>query len=505
MKRILKIVLLVILLIAVVSGIGLYALMGGFYQLKEYKESHDQLSDVLTLPQGQIQGYIDEDYPEVEVYKGIPYATAPIGDLRWREPQGAQNWSGILDCTKYSSSAMQAKPVPFLNYTEEFIIRNNELSEDCLYLNVWTRTEDRINQSKLPVIVFIHGGGFSGGGSSCEIYDGEAIADKGAVYVNINYRVGIFGYLATSELVSENPSAGNYGLMDQIKALEWVHENISLFGGDPDNVTIMGQSAGGQSVQALLLCEKAKDLFQHAIVMSSNALTRTGYQLQSERITNAERNIDKSLTELRNMSAEEVLKIDYDDLGPCIDHIYLDDTYANSILKGDSNDVDILFTMADNADTPFWSTQTDSCFYGLYTSDNIDTTEDLMASLYYQFLAREKTGAYQGNIYFQNFEHMMPMSEKYWGTTHTSDVPYMLNIFADYRKDYWQETDYQLGNKMSDYLLYFAKYGIMPAEWKRVDNGCFYMNFDSEAELKEVTIEQLQEYWAANEEYEWLR
>ena len=504
-RKIIKTVLICMLIIGIAAGIGIYALMGGFYQLKEYSESHDVLTEPVRINDGWIQGYLDEEYPEVEVFKGISYADAPVGDLRWKAPQDVIPWEGILECTHWSKSAMQAKPVPFLNYTEEFIITNNNLSEDCLYLNVWVKKSSRTNQEKLPVIVFIHGGGYSGGGSSCEIYEGQAIADKGAVFVSINYRVGIFGYLATSELKEEDPSAGNYGLMDQIKALEWVRDNISAFGGDPGNVTIMGQSAGGQSVQSLLVCAKAKGLFQHAVVMSSNAVTRTGYQKQEDRIMNGDKVVKgKTLEELRNMSAEEIMKIDYSDLGPCIDGMYIEDTYLNCVLKKTGTDADILFTMADNPKTPFWSTQTDSCFYGLYTSESISSTEDLMASLYYQVLAREKAGTYSGNVYLQNFEHMMPMTEKYWGTTHTSDVPYMFDIFSDYRKEYWKEEDFLLGDQMSDYLVYFASYGKMPQEWTRANDKCCYMNFDSKAGLKEISSDQLKEYWKANQDYMWL-
>lgn len=499
-KRILKIILIVVIAVILLGGIGLYALMGGFYRLKDYSETHETLTEVVSLKNGNIQGYMDENCSGVEVYKGIPYAKPPVGNLRWKAPQPVESWDGVLDCTRWSSSAIQEKPVPFLNYTEEFIITNNKRSEDCLYLNVWTTTKARENAKALPVIVFIHGGGYSGGGSSCEIYEGQEIAGKGAVFVSINYRLGILGYLATTELCKEDPAAGNYGLMDQIQALEWVKDNIAVFGGDPNNVTIMGQSAGGQAVQSLIVSPKANGLFRHAVVMSSNAATRAAYTTQEDRIRQGDKAIKgKSLAALREMSPEDLMKLDYNDLGPCVDDVFITGSYSECVAAGLANDVDILFGMTDNPKTPFWSTQTDSSFYGQYTSGSISTTEDLMIGLYEQVLLREKAGTYSGNIYFYNFSHMMPMTERYWGTTHTSDVPYMLNIFSDYRKDYWTEADYALGNLMSDYLTAFAKNGAMPEEWGKVTTACCYMNFDTLSEMKSVTQVQMEEYWAALE------
>ena len=331
-KKILIGCLCVLAVLAAAAGTGFYALMGGFYHSEPYTESHDSLTPELAVSGGLIQGYHDEDAPDVEVYKGIPYAAPPVGELRWKVPQDVDAWSGVLDCTHWSSSAMQDDPVPFLNYTEEYIVTNKECSEDCLYLNVWTTSDARETDAALPVIVYIHGGGYSGGGSSCEIYEGQSVAGKGAVFVSINYRVGIFGFLATTELVGEGACAGNYGMMDQIKALEWVRDNIAVFGGDPGNVTIMGQSAGGQSVQSLLVSPKASGLFEHAVVMSSNAVTREGYQTQTERIEKGDEATDGRTTEeLRSMSADEVMKIDYDDFGPCIDGVCIVDTYVNSV------------------------------------------------------------------------------------------------------------------------------------------------------------------------------
>jgi para-nitrobenzyl esterase len=158
---------------------------------------------------------------------------------------------------------MQAKPVPFSMWSEEFLIPAEPISEDCLYLNVWTANKNKKN--KQPVLVWIYGGGFGSGGTACPIYDGEALAKKGIVVVSINYRVGVFGFFAHPDL---NEQSGNFGMLDQIAALKWVKKNIAAFGGDPDQVTISGQSAGSMSVNTLVASPLAAGLFNKAIAQS---------------------------------------------------------------------------------------------------------------------------------------------------------------------------------------------------------------------------------------------
>src|SRR6185369_557431 len=204
----------------------------------------------------------------IHIFKGIPFAAPPINDLRWKAPQAVKPWSGTLACTKFGPSPVQNDPKPFRMWTQEFITPAESLSEDCLYLNVWTPAKS--SSGKLPVLVWIYGGGFVSGSGACPVYDGENIAKDGIVYVTINYRVGIFGFLAHPDLSAESPnkSSGNYGLMDQIAALKWVKENIAAFGGDPNKVTIAGQSAGSFSVHALVASPLTKGLIRGAIAQS---------------------------------------------------------------------------------------------------------------------------------------------------------------------------------------------------------------------------------------------
>src|ERR1700761_368190 len=216
---------------------------------------------------------------DVTAYKGIPFAAPPVGDLRWKAPQPVKHWDGVRKCDAFGPSPMQPKPTPFMVYTSEFLIPESPISEDCLYLNVWTNAKS--SSDKKAVFVWIYGGGFGSGGSACPIYDGEAMAKKGVIVVTINYRVGVFGFLAHPELTKESPdkASGNYGLLDQIAALKWVQKNIAAFGGDPDRVTIAGQSAGSMSVNCLMASPLAKGLFQKVIGESGAMVAGAGMSL----------------------------------------------------------------------------------------------------------------------------------------------------------------------------------------------------------------------------------
>ncbi len=198
----------------------------------------------------------------VESWKGIPFAAPPVGPLRWRAPQPAAKWTGLRDATQYSSDCMQ-KPFP-----SDAAPLGTTPAEDCLYANVWRPAGAK---GKLPVLVWIYGGGFVNGGASPPTYAGANMAKKGMVFVSFNYRLGRFGTFALPQLTAQNADGGrlgNYGIMDQVAALQWVKRNVAAFGGDPANVTISGESAGGISVHALVTSPEAKGLFNKAVVMS---------------------------------------------------------------------------------------------------------------------------------------------------------------------------------------------------------------------------------------------
>lgn len=220
-------------------------------------------TQALSATQVHIDGGLVEGTEQegVIAYKGIPFAAAPTGALRWRAPAPAPAWKGILHADHYGPDCMQ---VPFPGDAAPL---GETPAEDCLYLNLWKPGKPA---RKLPVMVWIYGGGFVNGGSSPAVYDGSAFARDGILLVSFNYRVGNFGFFAHPALRAENPAGplGNYGLMDQVAALKWVQKNISRFGGDPGNVTLFGESAGGMSVHALLLSPLAQGLFHRAIIES---------------------------------------------------------------------------------------------------------------------------------------------------------------------------------------------------------------------------------------------
>jgi para-nitrobenzyl esterase len=228
---------------------------------------------VLTIEGGQIQGVLLDDAPGVTVYRGIPYAAPPIGQNRWRAPQPVVPWDGVRICDKFGHPAFQAAHYPG-GYTTEWGYGDEApYSEDCLYLNVWTKAPGQTDK-KLPVAVWIFGGGLREGWGSEPEFDGKYWAGKDVVLVSFNYRVGPFGFFAHPELSAEDPehATGNWGTLDQIEVLKWVKRNIAQFGGDPDNVMIFGQSAGGRSTKFLSASPLTKGLFNKAVIMSASGL-----------------------------------------------------------------------------------------------------------------------------------------------------------------------------------------------------------------------------------------
>jgi para-nitrobenzyl esterase len=216
-------------------------------------------AEPVKIESGMVQGTIEDG---LYVYRGIPYAAPPLGDLRWRAPQTAPKWQGVLAANAFGRACIQSNPA---------IANLPAPSEDCLYLNIWTPIKHA--EKRLPVMVWIHGGGFIAGATAEQLYHGEHIAKKGVIVVTIGYRLGILGFLAHPDLNAENDRhvSGNYGLLDMIAALRWVQRNISAFGGDPKRVTIFGESAGGIAVSMLCASPLAKELFHGAISQSGGS------------------------------------------------------------------------------------------------------------------------------------------------------------------------------------------------------------------------------------------
>lgn len=265
-------------------------------------------ADPLTVKteQGKVHGKTIND-GKVRAWLGIPYAAPPVGELRWKAPQTAAKWNGERDATKYGAHCAQN------HVFDDMVFQDNGPSEDCLFLNVYAPANAE-KKAKLPVMFWIHGGGFSGGGSNEPRHNGDFLPLKGVVLVTINYRLGVFGFLATADLAKEaDGAAGNYAFMDMVAALEWVKKNIKDFGGDPNNVTIFGESAGSFAVSTLMAAPSAQGLFHRAIGESGGAVGRNvlAYDALPEREAKDQKFVDslnvKTLAELRALPAQTIL------------------------------------------------------------------------------------------------------------------------------------------------------------------------------------------------------
>lgn len=224
----------------------------------------------VTVEQGVLQGAVDQGVP---VFRGVPFAAPPVGRLRWAPPVAAPAWTGVREASRFGASCPQAlAPGGRDPWTTEYMAPAEPgISEDCLFLNIWTpATPGARPAGRLPVLLFIHGGGYNEGAGSVAVYNGARLAKKGVVVVNLNYRLRLLGFMAHPQLTAEQGGAsGDYGIQDQIAALQWIRANIAAFGGDPGKVTIAGQSAGAGSVMSLLVSPAAKGLFRAAILQST--------------------------------------------------------------------------------------------------------------------------------------------------------------------------------------------------------------------------------------------
>jgi len=292
----------------------------------------------VTMAQGALSGTTDKN---ISVFKNIPFAAPPVGDLRWRAPQPAPGWTGTRDASAFGAVCPQAPRPPGSRPRVKL-----PDGEDCLSLNVWS--PNVAPAKKLPVMVWIYGGGFREGGSAAPLYDGTELAQHGVIVVSFNYRLGWFGFLDFPALAAEHPDEphGNYGLMDQIAALQWVQKNIAAFGGDPSNVTIFGESAGGMSVNDLMVSPPARGLFSKAISESGLGLIDTPTEAQAQtmaanfarRMGAGDTNGAEQLKALRARSTAAIVKTEPKDdsggTGPMVDGTVLPDQVGKLFAQG---------------------------------------------------------------------------------------------------------------------------------------------------------------------------
>ncbi|NBB19091.1 carboxylesterase family protein [Runella sp. CRIBMP] len=452
--------------------------------------------DIVKTENGAISGLKSGD---IHIYKGIPFAAPPVGDLRWKAPKPAKNWQGVRKCEAFSASPIQSKPVPFYCWTEEFIAPPEPLSEDCLYLNVWTGA--KLAYENRPVFVWIYGGGFSSGSAACAIYDGEEMAKKGVVFVSINYRVGALGFMAHPELSKEqNNASGNYGLLDQIAALKWIQNNIAAFGGDPNNVTIAGQSAGSMSVNCLVASPLAKRLFHRAIAQSGGMLSNRipASLTDAEKVGEAfqKKANAANLAELRKKTPEEILAATQGGIrfGVTLDGHVLPTDIFNHFKEGKHNDVPLMagWVTGDGSITGGQALSAEKFkqqlrekygdkadeFLKLFPAATDDEAKAAQLKLgLLSFAARSAhlwAGFNKSKAYLYQFTHVPPDKPNFpnYGAFHTSEVPYALHTLHRWNRP-WQEVDRQLENNMADYWVNFAKTGNPNAkglpEWKGHD------------------------------------
>jgi para-nitrobenzyl esterase len=450
----------------------------------EKKREHSATTPVVRTNAGFISGTIQND---VAAFKGVPFATPPVNELRWKAPQPLASWRDTLDCTQFGASPVQNDPKPFMMWTQEFITPDQPLSENCLFLNIWTPSVNA--EGKLPVLVWIHGGGFVSGSGACPVYDGEALAKKGIVFVSINYRLGIFGFIAHPELTRESDtrSSGNYGLMDQVEALRWINKNIAAFGGDPTQITIAGQSAGSMSVQALVASPLANGLFNKAIAESGGLTGRSSVSLSEAEangiLLSTKANV-KDLEALRQLPADRVLELagtfPYGSFAPIVDGHVIPGDPGDIFDEKKHNDVALLagwvtgdgdLVMRDvktAAEFKAYAKETyptrSNDFLMLFPSGSDDESKTsqrrLGLSRFAALPAHQWALANTGKSYLYEFTYVPTDKPGFpnYGAFHTSEVPFALHTLAFWDRP-WTDQDRTVEKYMSSYWVNFVKTG----------------------------------------------
>ena len=446
------------------------------------------------LEKGDVQGVVLEN-GAVELYAGIPYAQPPVGELRWKEPQDALPWTGVLRADHFAPMCMQPTKLPIYDSLTRIVgfhdykisLRDNyvaPVSEDGLYVNVWKPAGA---VSGLPVLVYIHGGTLQTGQPWYADYAGTGLAREGLVVVNLGYRLGVFGYLADAGLAAESAhgTTGNYGLLDQIKALEWVQQNVSAFGGDPGNVTLAGESAGAASVSALCTSPLAKGLFRRVLLESSTvAGTEPPHSFRSmtEALASGQelkaRHGVSTPEELRALSAKELVNEAYTQHHMTVDGYALTETPYESYQKGVHNEEAVLHGYNAEESGPFI----------LFAHGNLKNYEGKIRTYFkayaddvlalYAPATDAEADSYWAQVYgavFFNYPHYcldrlaarngVPAWEYYFSKTngrlgcwHSGELPYFYgNIPADSKL--FDEGDRALSRTILGYVTNFARTG----------------------------------------------
>jgi para-nitrobenzyl esterase len=459
-------------------------------------------ADSLTvkIEQGKIHGKTIND-GRVKAFLGLPYAAAPVGELRWKAPQPPARWKGVRNATNFGAHCMQGRVY------DDMVFEDSGPSEDCLFLNVYAPANAG-KKSKLPVMFWIHGGGYSGGASSEPRHNGDFLPTKGVVLVTINYRLGVFGFLATAELAHEaGGAAGNYGLLDMVAALRWVKSNIGKFGGDRDSVTIFGESAGSFAVSTLMASPEAQGLFQKAIGESgaefSDVLPTDALEAREKRDGEWAASLGvHSIKELRALPANRILKAAQTKRGgfsPIVDGRFLPAPVSEIYAAGKQAHVPLLagwnrdegsFAAARGITAELWKSMASGLykeraaeFLNLYPGETneqalrsaIDYTGDsFIAFGTWKWLeAQCRTGAPtdrpsslgwntgEAPVYRYHFELAAPPSKYHPGSFafHSDDIEYVFGTLATRPGSEWRPEDWKLSEQIMSYWTNFAKTG----------------------------------------------
>jgi para-nitrobenzyl esterase len=462
-------------------------------------------ADKVTIEPGKLKGAYNADH-SVLLFKGIPFAAAPVGELRWKAPESAKKWSGVRAADKFGPACLQ---------TDVFgdilqFMRDARPSEDCLNLTIWLPASANA-KSKLPVFLWYYGGGFVAGGNSEKRYDGEALAKKGLIVVEPNYRLGVFGFLSHPELTKESGrnASGNYGMLDQVAALRWVIQNIAAFGGDPHNITIGGESAGSASVSALMASPLSRNLFQRAIGESGAYFAaKAGSALDLEPLSESEQTGmkfaeslgAKSLAELRAKSGDELLQAAAKFKGgwafhPHLDGYFLSTTALDTYSKGEQTHVPLLagwnadegkaqvlmspqkptaVSFKEMAEKRFGENAAE--FLKLYPASNDDEAlvsaetlsgDDFIAFSTWKWMdLHSKSGATVYQYHFEQVPKAKPgekigtLSVEEAGARHACEIEYVFQTLKLAHEDApWADDDFKVSEAMATYWTNFIKTG----------------------------------------------
>jgi len=458
-------------------------------------------TEVMHLANGDIRGVFNKD-KSVEVYAGIPYAKAPVGELRWKEPQPLDNWSGVKECDKFAPRSMQPTKPAAMNALADIYAEKGwhpdykmypaqNMSEDSLYLNIWKPSHVSAN---LPILFYVHGGSLTTGSSAFEDYNGEEVAKRGVIMITIQYRLGVFGYFAHEDLAKEsaNHTTGNYGLLDQIMALKWVNDNAGYFGGDKNNITIAGESAGSSSISALCTSPLTKGLFKRAIGESSSLVVKKAphtYRVMKDAQETGQKIMKEqkcsSIEDLRKISASKLVNTKYENSSMTLDGYALTKDPYDVYLNKENNEEALLngynVKEADAFVIPtylFNPTNKSNILARLETAFNKETAQKIY-NLYKDEIAKDAFSTFNdifsiywfihphhswSNMAYQSgvdvYRYQFTKENGYHGTFHAGEMIYAYgNVKNSVRKYCYDDSDLSLAETMVSYWTNFAKNG----------------------------------------------